>query len=504
MTALRLPNFEASRAVLIGTARYSSNGITDLPQVENNLDDLRDLLTSQRSGFPEENVGLVRNPSNVAEVMGVVKTAAEYASDVLLVYYAGHGLLMGDQSDLHLSLTTSRIDEEWTALPFAYLAKIIKQSRAKAKVLVVDCCYSGRASRDLMADQSEIVNDQLRIDGIYIITATSPVKKAKAPDGSYHTAFTGTLIDVARDGVCSEQRLLGMSELFSEIGTRMREHRDWPKPQQANKGSAAHLALVRNAGYSLVAAPEEVVHALDFSRSRAVVIGTGHYENSQFNALPSSLNDAREMHNTLIDAKVFGFDDGRCTLVRDPDSPLAVARPLYEAALEAEDLLIVFASGHAMRDVDGDIYLATTTTDHKFLDCTALSGSVLAKILSLSRAESILVIIDGCFAGQFAAVLADRVRHATFIGATGPVQLARCDEEHGVFTRALLHQLRAGQQGGPVHLTAPELFASLSAEIDQAAAPPPVFSASHISKFGCLYKNRSWAPGQPGARRCPG
>lgn len=43
----RLPDFAASRAVLIGTARYLGTALIDLPAVENNLADLHGLLMGE-------------------------------------------------------------------------------------------------------------------------------------------------------------------------------------------------------------------------------------------------------------------------------------------------------------------------------------------------------------------------------------------------------------------------------------------------------------------------
>ncbi len=495
---MRLPDFGASRAVLIGTAYHADDEIPDLPQVENNLSDLREVLASDLAGFPESRISVVRNPAAQSEVMDAVVSAAD-ATDVLLVYYAGHGLLMGDQSDLHLTLTTSRADAEWTVLRFALVAAVMKRSRAATKVLVVDCCYSGHVHRDLMAEQGAVVDDQLRIDGVYTISATSRVKKAKAPECAVHTAFTGTLLEVARQGIRSGRQLLGMPELFSQVERMMRQHPEWPLPQQSVSGNASGLALLRNAGFSAAASTDEYRHVLDFGRSRAVVVGTGNYV--ELPEVPSSLNDARAVYGSLLDPAIFGFEEG-CTLLLDPENPMVIARELQRAAEAAEDFLFFYASGHGIVGADGEPFLATSTCDNTFLPFTALSGTIMADILGSTRARSIVVVIDGCFSGRFSHALARRgPRNLVFLGSTPSNHPAITDGEHGLFTRALLRQFRSGKPDGPIHLTASDIFSSVIAEYP-LNGPSPVFSAHLLSESTCLCHNPAWKPNGPASYRC--
>jgi hypothetical protein len=243
----RLPQFTASRAVLIGTARYDNTALSDLPAVEYNVIDLHAVLTDEVvSGFPPAAVEVVHNPRDAREVMDPVLRASIAATDLLLVYFAGHGLLMGETADLHLATAGTIPEQPWTGLPFQHLARVIRRSPAEVKILLLDCCYSGRAARDLMGDPVHLAVDQVSVDGVYVMTSTSGTRAGKAPLEHRHTAFTGGLLDVMRGGCTSAEDLLGMSTLYDAVRQRMTRH-GWPVPEQYHKNNAGNLALVRNA-----------------------------------------------------------------------------------------------------------------------------------------------------------------------------------------------------------------------------------------------------------------
>lgn len=87
----RLPYPERSRAVLIGASSYSN--LDDLPAVQANVPALRALLCGPNAPFQTENCAALVDPATTVEVSQAVQKAAREATDTLLVYYAGHGLL---------------------------------------------------------------------------------------------------------------------------------------------------------------------------------------------------------------------------------------------------------------------------------------------------------------------------------------------------------------------------------------------------------------------------
>jgi ABC-type cobalamin/Fe3+-siderophores transport system ATPase subunit len=91
-----VPNPERSRAVLVGVAAYER--LDPLPAVANNVTALRDVLTDRELwGLPDRHCVAIIDPSDPREVLDAVHTAAREAEDGLVVYLAGHGLVMGDR-----------------------------------------------------------------------------------------------------------------------------------------------------------------------------------------------------------------------------------------------------------------------------------------------------------------------------------------------------------------------------------------------------------------------
>src|SRR5690242_977384 len=112
-----LPSPEHSRAVLIGTATYDY--LAPLPQVAAGLAGIRDaLIDPQLCGLPEEHCTVLLDPGSPTAVLEALNHAASQATDALIVYLAGHGLLMGKASELHLALKGSDKEHAFRAVRY--------------------------------------------------------------------------------------------------------------------------------------------------------------------------------------------------------------------------------------------------------------------------------------------------------------------------------------------------------------------------------------------------
>lgn len=101
-----LPDTGRSRAVLVGVGRYQVLG--DLGSVHNNLPALARSLRDERLwGLPLGNCVVVEDPAWATDVLDPIAQAAREATDTLLLYYAGHGLVDPRRGELHLALVGS-------------------------------------------------------------------------------------------------------------------------------------------------------------------------------------------------------------------------------------------------------------------------------------------------------------------------------------------------------------------------------------------------------------
>ncbi|MGV9850597.1 caspase, EACC1-associated type [Streptomyces sp. NPDC003442] len=243
-----LPDPAASRAVLIGTSRYAH--LEQIPAVANNLSALAAALCAPGSwGLAPEHCTVIEDPSTAVEVLEAVRTAAEEATDTLLVYFAGHGLVEPRRGELFLGLTGSIQHRSYTGLPYGTLRDVVLDGRAGRQVMLLDCCFSGRVLGFMSAASAEAVIDQVEIEGTYLLASVPDTSFALAPPGETHTAFTGELLRLLREGAPGGPELLDLDTVYAQVYAALRA-KGRPLPQKRDRNTAGGLALARNAAWA--------------------------------------------------------------------------------------------------------------------------------------------------------------------------------------------------------------------------------------------------------------
>jgi tetratricopeptide (TPR) repeat protein len=247
----RLPDPTASRAVLIGTAAYSQ--LEQLPAVSANLRDLAQAFADPMLwGLPDQHCVVIGDPRDSAALLDPVHRVGQEATDTFVVYYAGHGLRDADTADLYLSLTDSRANTGYTAVAYEHLRAAVRQSGARRKLVVLDCCFSGRAARTLAS--ADGLADHAAVDGAYVLTASPRDRVALAPDGEMHTAFTGELLDILRFGIADGPELIDLETIYQALDSRLLA-KNRPRPQRSQENNSGRLALVRNRAVAMEPVP---------------------------------------------------------------------------------------------------------------------------------------------------------------------------------------------------------------------------------------------------------
>ncbi|MEU9168402.1 caspase family protein [Streptomyces sp. NPDC048420] len=266
MTAL--PDPARSRAVLIGTASYRH--LPQLPAVEANVLDLAaELCDATVWGLPVQNCAVVTDPLSPHTILDPVYRAGEEATDTLLVYFSGHGMRDADSDDLYLALGDTREHLGYTAVAYQHLRAALRSARARRKIVVLDCCFSGRAARALAGE--EVLAAQAAVDGAYVLTASPRDRIALAPDGERYTAFTGELLAVLRGGIQNGPELIDLDTLYRVMEERLRA-KNRPTPQRSQENGVGRLPVARNKARASRHAPAGPVLAADV---RAAIVATG-------------------------------------------------------------------------------------------------------------------------------------------------------------------------------------------------------------------------------------
>ncbi|MEO3769100.1 caspase family protein [Micromonospora sp. B9E7] len=245
------PDPTRSTALLIGTATHSQQALDDLPAVRANVTELARLVTTG----PVDLVAVDRctqllDLSHPGEAGVTIAERCGEAEDLLLVYYAGHGLL-DDNGELFLALSGTNPRPDWlkyTAIPFSWIRDAMRDSPARTRVLILDCCFAGRALNTMSAaDVENGLADRSEIQGTFTLTATSDNVAAIAPVGAEHTAFTGELLSLLRHGPPvrdghPDGEDLTLSAVYRHLAVTL-PSQGLPRPRQRNTDLAADLVL---------------------------------------------------------------------------------------------------------------------------------------------------------------------------------------------------------------------------------------------------------------------
>ncbi|MEO3756015.1 ATP-binding protein [Streptomyces sp. B6B3] len=244
-----LPDRERSRVVLVGASRFTE--LTDLPAVAANVAVLRELFTAEGMWeLPEDHCVVVREPHAAPAVSHAIRLAARDASDTLVFYYAGHGLIDPGTGELYLAVRDSHPQEVYdTAVPYEWVRRALLTSPAARRIVVLDCCYSGR----MLGSMSEGLG-LAEIDGTYLLAATAENAVALAPPGERHTAFTGELIEVLRGGVPGAGETLTLNEVFGAVGSAL-QAANRPQPQCRDRNALGTVPFTPNHAYLPPAEP---------------------------------------------------------------------------------------------------------------------------------------------------------------------------------------------------------------------------------------------------------
>ncbi|WP_338897037.1 hypothetical protein WBG99_16500 [Streptomyces sp. TG1A-60] len=250
------PASAAACALFVGTGRHvRPSSLSCIPQAVTAARALGAALSGDQGVFDARRTTVVLDPADARQVLDPLRRMVrEPDVDLLLFSYCGHGLL-GRNDRLCLALTPSSQDggggDPSPALPFTEVASLMRESSARHKVTILDCCFSGRA---LGPDGH----------GIHLLTACGPTLKALFPPEGTLTGFTGELLRILDEGIPDEPRHLGLSALYDRLSVVLPTTpapragiipTGYPAPHQQTVDGSGHIALAANPAYDTQRTP---------------------------------------------------------------------------------------------------------------------------------------------------------------------------------------------------------------------------------------------------------
>jgi branched-chain amino acid transport system substrate-binding protein len=136
----------------------------------------------------------------------------------------------------------------------------------------------------------------------------------------------------------------------------------------------------------------------------ALLIGVSEYQGN-FTQLPAAAKDVEAMKQVLQDSKIGGFDRVHTLLNPEPQAMQEAIEELFTER-HKDDLLLLFFSGHGIKNDNGKLYFSTRITrknhDGDLVRASTVPASFMHEMMSNSFCKRQVVILDCCFSGAFA------------------------------------------------------------------------------------------------------
>ncbi len=207
-------------------------------------------------------------------------------------------------------------------------------------------------------------------------------------------------------------------------------------------------------------------HTWDAAASRgdrhALIVANDDYQDPGLRRLRAPTHDAEQLARVLRDPTIGGFD---VRTIHNESAPfINEAVEEFFAGRGQHELLVLYFSGHGVKDEDGELFFAAAPTKLARLAATAVAADFVNRRMNRSQSGRIVLFLDCCYAGAFGRGMIARAgtgialaeqfrgRGRAVITASSAMEYAFEGQEladapvgePSVFTRALVEGLDTG------------------------------------------------------------
>lgn len=230
-----LPSYVRQKhALVIGIGKFRDPKIRPLQFAAKDANDFAKLLTDPRYGnFPPSNVTLLTDEGATrAAILNAIQQIFLRAQedDLVVTFVSSHGSPSAEESGLagigYIVTYDTSIETPWLdGLDYQDFAKKTSKVKARRKVLFLDTCFSGQASK---RGEKALVIDGVGIDektarlflsgeGSFIITSSKANERSWESDAIQNGYFTHYLIEAFKRG----QEPPTVKEIFDYLSTKV-------------------------------------------------------------------------------------------------------------------------------------------------------------------------------------------------------------------------------------------------------------------------------------------
>ncbi|MFE6838583.1 caspase family protein [Streptomyces sp. NPDC057705] len=245
---------------------------------------------------------------------------------------------------------------------------------------------------------------------------------------------------------------------------------------------------------------------------RVLLIATSTHHGPHLPSVPSVARTFEDLRTVFTER--CGVREDRLRLLLDPPDARSMAEAVTEEAQRADTVLLVYFVGHGLLGPGGELHLAASGTDRLtpgMAGHQALSFTALRQALEVSRASSVVLVLDCCFSGRVSlgtsasvpALAVEPTHGVYFIGSAEQLADAPPDAEHTAFSGALIDVLTTGDPRGPHPLTLDAVYDAVFQNLRDQQRPWPRRQAGDRSGALVVAPNPARRAGQPPTQEPP-
>lgn len=195
------------KALIIGINNYPSSPLSGCV---NDANSIATILESNGDGSPNFGVRLITSPSDIVDrssLREAIEQLFSGESDMTLLYFSGHGFIKSTGGYL-VTTDAKRYDE---GVSMDEILALANQSKAKNKVIILDCCHSGALG------QASVTGNNIAqlSEGLSVLTASRDSESALEINGS--GVFTSLVVDALKGGAADLRGNITPGSLYAYV-----------------------------------------------------------------------------------------------------------------------------------------------------------------------------------------------------------------------------------------------------------------------------------------------
>lgn len=195
------------KALVVGIDDYSN---AELYGCVNDAITIANLLERNGDGSPNFSILPLTSPPNQVtrvQLRASIRKLFEGECDVALFYFAGHGMVNSTGG----WIITNDFVQYDEGIPMDEILSLANQSRAKDKIIILDCCHSGAFGSPAITGS----NISHLSDGVTVLTACRPYEVSTESHGQ--GLFTSLLVDALYGGAADIRGFITPGSLYSYV-----------------------------------------------------------------------------------------------------------------------------------------------------------------------------------------------------------------------------------------------------------------------------------------------